>query len=482
MHEDRRQTGMRTTHHRLVLSACAALVVAACGESAPGHSDASLAPPVVVRVTGSVGLGGGGMASPAAESSTEEGRDMGLLPFAGWVFELGEGLPALPTNSTGYHFPAGAMVDAAEVARIAAALDIAGEPQATDVETGNAWRVGPDDGSAPALYVANDSMGSWYYSGPWDVTLGGGCVGVDLTTDSPDVSGEDDTRPIEECPTPEPPVGVPSAEDAEARSRELLIALGEDPAAFLFETYSDEWGASVTAFQTIDGLRWPIAFGFSFGGEGVLQWANGLLVEPVATGPYPLIDLDAVLARLAEQNTMWGFGVAAVDDATAEEAASSDVQVEPAPGDQAVETPDVEPVVATLVDVRADLWWAWDADNSVWLLPAYTFTDTEGMTFTVPAVTDEYMMVVEPAVAEPLPAEPENPAGEPGDPAADLADLATLVGVPLADFETVAAEHGYATRVARQDGVDLALTEDYSETRVNVAVEGDVVVEVLSLG
>ena len=34
--------------------------------------------------------------------------------FGGYVFEVGEGLPALPTNSTGYHFPAGVSVDAAE--------------------------------------------------------------------------------------------------------------------------------------------------------------------------------------------------------------------------------------------------------------------------------------------------------------------------------------------------------------------------------
>ena len=68
--------------------------------------------------------------------------------------------------------------------------------------------------------------------------------------------------------------------------------------------------------------------------------------------------------------------------------------------------------MATLVDVKADLWWVWDVDGSVWLLPAYTFTDTNGNVFTVPAVTDEFMIVVDPTVEpqpEPVPAEPIDP-------------------------------------------------------------------------
>ena len=63
--------------------------------------------------------------------ATDSDRSTGLIPaFGGYVFEAGEGLPALPTNSTGYHFPAGATVEAAEVARVAAALGVEGEPQA----------------------------------------------------------------------------------------------------------------------------------------------------------------------------------------------------------------------------------------------------------------------------------------------------------------------------------------------------------------
>ena len=54
----------------------------------------------------------------------------------------------------------------------------------------------------------------------------------------------------------------------------------------------------------------------------------------------------------------------------------------------------VEPVVVTLVDVEADLWSVMDADGTVWLLPGYRFIGNDGGWYTVPAVTDEYLIGV----------------------------------------------------------------------------------------
>lgn len=64
----------------------------------------------------------------------------------------------------------------------------------------------------------------------------------------------------------------------------------------------------------------------------------------------------------------------------------------------------------------------------------------------------------------------------------DPADAEVLVGLPLARAEAEALHRGWTVRVARQDGEDLALTDDYSPTRVNVAVQDDVVTEVVSIG
>jgi len=150
------------------LSVCAILVLAACGDddSVSSPTDPTLQPPVAVNVAGS----GGGTADAGAlgrvaqsETAVATDTDMstGLMPaFGGYVFEVGEGLPALPTNSTGYHFPAGVDVDATEVARVADALGVEGEPVEVPSDAGNptTWRVGPDDGSAPALFVSNDGQ------------------------------------------------------------------------------------------------------------------------------------------------------------------------------------------------------------------------------------------------------------------------------------------------------------------------------------
>ncbi len=236
--------------------------------------------------------------------------------------------------------------------------------------------------------------------------------------------------------------------------------------------------------------------------EGALIWANGTLAEPVATGPYPLVDLDAAIARLSDQNGMWGYGggdVLAVDAKAAEEAATDevardrtadDVQTMPEPIDDGTDPPTAEPVVATLVDVKADLWWVWDADGSVWLLPAYTFTDSNGNAFTVPAVTDEFMIVVE-ADDRAAARTGARRAGRSGRRRpADLRDVGRAAGSDRSSTSSSAcrwtssrrwpSEYGFTTRVARQDGVDQPMTMDYSDSRVNVAVEGDIVTEIVS--
>ena len=138
---------------------------------------------------------------------------------------------------------------------------------------------------------------------------------------------------------------------------------------------------------------------------------------------------------------------------------------EPAPGV-------AEPEVATLVDVRADFWWAWDVDGSVWLLPAYTFIDTEDRAHTVPAITDEYLVTETPATTVPPTTLPPT-----------TGRARRIVGLAVDEATgSLAAARPDRLRVVREDGVDLIVTEDYSESRLNVAVEAGVVTEVLGLG
>ncbi len=134
--------------------------------------------------------------------------------------------------------------------------------------------------------------------------------------------------------------------------------------------------------------------------------------------------------------------------------------------------------VATLVDVRADLWWAWDDDGSVWLLPAYTFTDTEGRVFTVAAVTDEFLIIADPVLVDPM------PLPTPVEPPVDVVepDTSAIIGLGVDDATKTLEGQGFTLRVVIEDGEALAVTEDFSTSRVNVEVADGVVVAVVSIG
>ncbi len=429
-----------TERHRsraVVAALVAAALFAACGSDDPASSPptsgaGAMRPPVAVEALGGDGGSAGAAAGEEARQMSTDAAataDMSTMPaFGGFTFEVGEGLSELPANATGYEFPPGAEADESTVAALAEALGIGAPPEQVDDETtGLLWRAGPDDGTAPSLGVSRDPQLSWYYSGAWADQQGAVCREVEpaeslldepadpsLATTSTSLIGGDAVAGdvgagTDPCAAPEPPAGVPTAAEAEARANDLLTSLGEEPGAYELETYADEWSASVVAWPSLDGVRSPMSWGFGFGGEGVLQWANGSLADPVPAGPYPLVDLDTAVARLTAQNAplaardlpLVDVAEPAPDQATgsAGSAGAAASSVVPEPG-VAIDPPvpgtdpavSVEPTVAILVDVRPDLWWTWDADGSVWLLPAYTFTDTEGRQHTVPAVTDEFLV------------------------------------------------------------------------------------------
>jgi hypothetical protein len=276
---------------------------------------------------------------------TELGIPVKLVGLGETIGDLVEFDPTSSSASTGYQFVGGADADEAEVARLASALGVEGDPVRGGGATadGVLWRVGPDDGSAASLTVIADAQLGWYYSSAWAETsrsdLAEPCR---VTTD-------DQGNVIEEiCPEPVPPTGVPTADEAEAAARALLTATGEDLEAFEFEAYADQWYASVTAWLVLDGIRSPMAWSFGYGGDGVLQWAGGYLAEPVATGPYPLIDLDTAIVRLEDQSGMWG-GVMRAEAGAADGAAVLDLPAEPAVDDSVVP----EPVPVESVPSRA---------------------------------------------------------------------------------------------------------------------------------
>ena len=286
-----------------------------------------------------------------------------------------------------------------------------------------------------------------------------------------------------------------------------MTAIGLDPANFELETFADQWYASVTASEQLDGQFAGRTFNTGFGAEGVLQYAGGMLAEPAPVGPYPLVDLDTAIARLNDPTGfyMGGYGggialdtavasreaeIAAVDIAEADVAAAppateasgggstgntGSVDVAPPVSEPVpVEIPAPQEVTVTLVDVQPDVWWVWDVDGSVWLLPAYRFIGDDGGWYTVPAVTDEFLVRVPvdsvPPATEPAPLPPET---VPADTVADVTPLESSIGKTFAEFEADAEALGLTARIVEQDGVPLPVTMDFNPNRVNVAVTGE---------
>jgi hypothetical protein len=132
----------------------------------PPAADGPLAP-IPVRTAG--GGAQGGVATAEAASDSRMATDM-MMPFRITNFVVGDGLPALPTNDLGYVFQMGAAVTAEQVSALAASLGVSGDPVRIDEGYGVSWRVGPDDGSAPSVWVYEDAQLSWNYSSAWALT------------------------------------------------------------------------------------------------------------------------------------------------------------------------------------------------------------------------------------------------------------------------------------------------------------------------
>jgi hypothetical protein len=538
----------------LVLGACGSDEPDADGgDSVPSAEDGLLAPTPVRTVGG--GSGGGAAVAATESADSRMATDM-MMPYRIMNFVLADGLPALPGNDVGFVFQVGQQVTAEQVAALAAQLGVTGEPVRIDEGYSVSWRVGPDDGTAPSVWVYEDAMLSWSYNWAWATAPSyGGCVvagsaGSDgsevAVEDAPDAAGADDvtvadepavdtidpavSEPVETCAEPEPPTGVPTADEAQAKATELIGALGLDPAAFTFETpYADEWSAFAGATEKINGVATGRRVDVGFGAEGEIQYAGGQLATPQQMGPYPLIGIDEALERLNDTSGFYGGGYGMMDLARSsvgggDVAVSSDVAVATTDSGEAappvdvtidpmpVETLPPEEVTVTLTDVEADVWWAWDVDGSAYLLPAYRFIGDDGGWYTVPAVTDEFLIQAEPdevpvpetmppVTIEPVPVETvpvetvpvesvpvesvpvetvpvdSKPETEPTETIVepelfDATQLDASIGKPLADFTADAEALGATVRVTVIDGIEQAVTMDFSVNRVNVSVEG----------
>lgn len=500
------------------------LAAGACGDDT--RSSSTTLPVIHISSSGS------GAAEDAAPNAA--GADRMMMPYGDITYLFDGTLPELPAGAIGWRLPAGAQPDPARIRAIAAALGVEGEVRALPADQGGGWMVGAADYSGASLMVSTDGMLSWWFNPAPSAGVGmGGCAApVEITvteegeTLPPDSAGGgsdsnvgstgSDAVPPDTivCEEPEPPTGVPGEDQALQQAKDLLATLGYDAGAFEYDVYADEWGASVSGMLLLGGERSPLTVSVGFGAEGAITWASGFLAQPEQVGEFPLVGADVGLERLNDDSGMWlwygGPGMMARDAVTTDVAIAGTADEAPAGGE--LGAPEPMPVDSVLVDpvpveemppmeihldaVRLGLTMVWDEDGTVWLLPAYLFTSTDGGEYAVPAVADEYLDLPDPVTVDTTPVDTvpvdtvvTGPTGDnpvdttpvdvaPVDPAA--AEI--LLGLAEDEAAKVAEEQGWTIRVVRADGVDFAVTADYVTNRVNVELTKGIVTAIVSIG
>ena len=288
---------------------------------------------------------------------------------------------------------------------------------------------------------------------------------------------------------------------AQSAGRALVGLLA--PSSRLAEFYGF-WGLSVK----LASIAGPLSY-------GIVTWASGALAEPQRASDYPLVGVEAAVARLNDESGQWmqygvspmvaarmevsgGTGVATAtvvggsDDtqsepgeagsvtATGEATPVTDVGGAPASlPDQIGEPVQIVPtgcdasapcesyvpeapeaITVTLTDVHLGLSMVWAQDGTVWLLPAYTFTAADDGQYSVIAVDDSFIALPDPVLVDPMPIEPA-PETVPVDPASVPAETtvvppsdgsATSVDLGAAQEVLVGLTVEEATRVAADNG------------------------------
>lgn len=363
--------------------------VAAVAENAVTDTASSAASAGVVdRVPATAG-GPMVQGSPVPEGADAKAAAGSLVGWGGGRTHFNDGGLAVEGGTAqawGYD-PSG-IASAATAERIAAAMGIEGSA----VVQYQAWTVGPLDGTGPTVSVMGDGTASVSY---YDPQASPSCDQLSAPAEGPAAGGD----VAASCTLPV--LADISADDAVARSTELLARIGLDPAAFTVSAPEDQAGSGFRTVQAVPILDDvapnvpPGGFGqqwsFSFAGDR-LSGFYGALAPLVDLGGYPVIGPAEAVTRMNDPRYGASPGAMPVDIMTVArtEPAAPDpntvpTPVAPTPG-AAIAWPVTE---ITLTAASLGLTSQYGDNGSVLLLPAYTMTDDSGSAWTVVAVADD---------------------------------------------------------------------------------------------
>jgi len=376
----------------------------------------------------------------------------------------------------------------ADLIRIADVFGVSGDISSFSYDK-NSRFIGAEDYSKPTVTTYYDGISSsWNYSASTDISMSSRSEPSSGTSDSSSSSGAPST-PTTSFEPPKPPKNVPTKSQATALSEQYMQGFGVDTAELKVDVYADDWGASVTYNELIDGVPGLRYWIFTYGGEQELQYASGPLSDVVKGPSYPTVSVEEAFKRLSDER----FGVypaeymRANSAAMAKSATSTDLAIS-SPSTSSSQPVEPKVMTFTLTGARRSVTGIYMEKYGNIMMPAYTFTNDEGDVVRVIAVEDKYLSFAPVAVPEPLPTDSVPTATEPvpedsvpgvEEPIAiSQSDADTLVGLSLEEATKVAESRRWTLRVASVDGKENMLTTDYSYSRVNVSVVDGIVTAV----
>ncbi len=363
-----------------------------------GRESAAVAGDLVSQADGRAGAPG-----LAADAKVSSGMSMPYVGYYGWrtILEPGSGITDEPGSAPGYAYTMDDTDTRQVAASVAAAFGVSGDPVSQGGD-GMSWMVGSMDGSGPQIWV-----GGWGSMVNWSYNDSSAYVACDYPTPEPKPAEDDAAagssssgggvsagEPSPVCTEAGTP---PTEKEALARAKDALAATGVDPANVEWEVYRDDYNASVTAWQLVGGQRTSMAWTFAFSQNGKIQWASGFAADLVEVPAYPIVGARTAIERMKDprwNSLLSGGPMYAARDVTSSPAApASGVQA----GASEPVTKDGRPVismpVSTVVIDKAALGLTQytQPNGTLVLVPAYLLTAADGSTWSVLAITEDYV-------------------------------------------------------------------------------------------
>lgn len=359
-------------------------------------------PPIELGSSGA--QDGGGTAEGEMADADEDTESMAAGDsawYGGWggnsVF-TGGGFSNETSTAMVYGFDARTAATQEAAQRLVDALGMTGTPTLSD----GSWTLENGEDTYLALSLdATASFSYWSWDQETDPYAACDWIWEEQTEEISEAEAQELDQKMNDCLAENAP-DLPSADEAIFKTRDLMAQIGLSPENYTFESpeypeedYGPQFERTVIGRRMVADQTTSVEIYAQWRGDSLVG-INGGLAEPVSLGDYPIVSEAEAMERLTDPR----FGVVGI---------SGDGGIEPAeyeewvPPTQAPATPDVGAAVdwyvstVNLTSVRLGLSQVWQSvDDSVRLVPAYEFTAENGFTYSVIALADSALNIVEP--------------------------------------------------------------------------------------